>query len=178
MKILRFLRILTFIGASIIIGLVMWKNLSFIEIVHSARKMIGIEGKVYTCLFACFIAYPILFILTIIVLKLRGWRVYLIYGKGELSLFGLFVQNELRPFVRFLTDRYKVLPSSQRFPYSVDLGFNRHIILAFIYRCIRCMLILLLIAVTYVLLVNWLVNYWGNSIWKWLSIILDNYVRS
>ena len=156
MGFLRFLRVVAFIGFAMMIGLVLWKNVPFFGLLTQAMLFNDAHSYAAAAVMILFIAYPVLFVLTILVLKITGWRVYLIFGRGEPSLWELFMQNEVRPFIRFLTDSYTTVPSSYRFPYSVDFGRSRHVVLAFIYRTVRCIIILTLIAGIYYVSLRWM----------------------
>ena len=152
---LRILRIISFVGFLFVFILVIGFNVPFLEIVKRGIACEGFTG--YICLISAimFISYPVLFLLTILYMKLSGRHVYLIYGKGELSLFGLFRQNELRPFIQFLTDSFNKI-RSERFPYNVDFArgmtvsrYNVMRIVAFAYRFIRCVILITLIVAAF-----------------------------
>ena len=123
MGFLRFLRIFSFIGVALMVGLVMWKDIPFVYIVERALTFNGTYSYAALVILILFVAYPLFFLLTILVMKIKGWHVYWIYGKKELSLWGLFTQNEVRPFWNFLVDEFDKISSPHRFPYSVDYAF-------------------------------------------------------
>lgn len=153
---LRIMRILSFIGMIMLYMMVLVFQVPFLKIWNTAFHVGSWTDYYFLVIVICFIAYPLLFLLSVLYLKLKGWRVYLIYGKGELSLWGLFRQNELSPFLRFLTASPITLTKANqhlKFPYSVDFGYeNRKVIphwiwvaLAFLYRTFRAVAFLAVI---------------------------------
>ena len=128
--------------------LVVIYQIPFLKLWDIAYNPVKPTDYLFSVIVSCFVAYPILFILTIIYLKAKGFRVYLIYGKGELSLFGLFKQNEFRHFYRFLVDKPLTLKLSQdrKFPYYVDNGYVKKVphsimrIVVWLYRLVRAFL--------------------------------------
>lgn len=155
---LRIIRIISFIGMTMLFILVLVFQIPFLKIWNVAFHPESWTDYYFTVIMICSIAYPIVFLITVLYLKLTGWHVYLIYGKGELSLWGLFRQNELSPFLRFLTARPITFTKSDqylRFPYSVDYGYENRkviphwiwVILAFLYRAIRAIVLLSIIVV-------------------------------
>ena len=142
-EIFRFFRIIVFVLGSMVVCCVYGYNIPFLTIFDHAFHANTVSDYFCTVIMVSFILYPVLFILTIVCMKAEGWHVYWIHGPGELSLLQLFVQNELRPFWKYLTDT-RTYNAPKRFPYSVDMGFRYHnlpyplsTVLAFLYRVLH-----------------------------------------
>ena len=153
---LRVSRIVAFIGKVMLFLLVLVFRIPFLKIWSVAFHSESFTDYCFLVIMILSILYPLLFLITILYMKLNGWHVYLIYGKGELSLWGLFWQNELIPFFRFLTASpisYNKPDQHLRFPYNVDFGYENRkvlphwvwVILAFLYRAARAIVFLAII---------------------------------
>lgn len=152
---LRTLRVISFIGFLFVLVLIIGFKIPFQQIIDRSLGHDGITGYVCAISVILFIAYPVMFLLTLIYMKASGWHIYLFHGKEELSLLELFNQNELRHFVQFLIDHHSQVPS-WRFPYTVDFArgmtesqYNKMRIVAFLYRSIRCVLLIAIIVAVY-----------------------------
>ena len=159
MKLLRVLRVLSFIGLILVFILVIAFNVPFLNMLTVAISPQSATDIFFSIIIGCFVAYPILFFLTIVVLKIKGWHVYLLHGVGELSLYELFIQNEWLVFWGWLTATRMMFAPRRRmkFPYSVDFGavntkhisYNTWNVLAKLYRFIHTIIFVGLILVLF-----------------------------
>ncbi len=149
MKLLRCLRIITFWGFLLVVGLVLWQNIAFIYLLEQALIFDNIHRCAIGIVLVMFFLYPVFFLVTVAALKAQGRRVYLIYGKNELSLWGLFMQNEFWPVFRYLEDY-------ARFPYWNVYKNKKLIIRAHLYRAFRCISIVTPVIVAYYCSLKWL----------------------
>ena len=150
--ILRVLRIIAFVGVLMVFLLVVAFNIPFKTVLSRGFALGDLTGYLCCIFVSLMFAYPIFFIITVIVMKIQGWHVYLVYGHGELSLLELFLQNEFHPFRRFLFDKFTTI-KSYRFPYNIDFGYTKNYplmkVVAGLYRVIRAILILCIIAAVF-----------------------------
>lgn len=149
---LRVLRIIAFIGVLMVFLLVVAFSIPFKTILNRAIGLGDMTGYLCCILISLMCAYPILFLITVCVMKKQGFHVCLVYGHKELSLLELFMQNEYVPFREFLFDKFTTI-KSYRFPYSVDFGYTNNYpfmrVVAKSYRIIRAILILCIIAAVF-----------------------------
>ncbi len=150
--ILRALRIIAFIGVLLVFLLVVAFNVPFKTILSRAIVLGDVTGYLCCISIILMIAYPVFFLITVVIMKIQGWHVYLVYGHGELSLLELFLQNEFTPFRRFLFDKFTTI-KSYRFPYNIDFGYTKNYplmkVVAGVYRLVRAILILCIIAAAF-----------------------------
>ena len=157
---LRTMRIITFCIAIFIVLLVVLFHKPFLKLLNISLHPNSVYDYIIMVAMICFFAYPLFFIITLIYRKATGSKIYWIYGKEEVSLFGQFRRYELWPFKRFLTDNKQNLSQDQtlKFPYSVDYGHVKGgygpwylflCVVVKVYRFLRCVIILALIGAFY-----------------------------
>ena len=150
--ILRVLRIIAFIGVLMVFLLVVVYSIPFKSIFSRAIALGDLTGYLCCILILLMFAYPVFFFITVIIMKIQGCHVYLVYGHEELSLLELFWQNEVYPFQSFLFDKFTTI-KTYRFPYNIDFGYTKNYplmkVVAGIYRLIRAILILCIIVAAF-----------------------------
>lgn len=142
-----------------VVVLVVIFGIPFLTIWNIALNPSQLSDYYFSLIMCCFVLYPVLFLLKVLIMKIQGWHVYLIYGHDELSLRELFIQNEWCPFWAFMTDKSDRKSGQERFPYNVDMGhmrWKKYIIMsvvAFFYRLLRVLVLSALFLTVYCIII-------------------------
>lgn len=95
-KLLRFLRMITFTGASFVFVYILVYDVPITSILSAAFHPVGFKDGFYCFISWSLIAYPILFVLSVIYLKIHYGGVNLIWSTTDsVGLFQMFLQNEV-----------------------------------------------------------------------------------
>lgn len=125
-KVLRFLRIVAFVGLSFVFVYVICFHIKFSYIFSIAFHPGTFKDYFYSFIMGSCIAYPILFILSVVYLKVRFGGVNLLFSTcGSVGLLTLFLQNEVQlPSNVIFKIHFNIFSHNSNWLGASFIGFN------------------------------------------------------